>query len=422
MAVRKKKKEILVLGGGPAGMMAAIAAARNGAKVTLLERMPELGLKLCATGGGRSNLTNTLDNDMFMEKLGRQGRFAEPALSLMGSESLREFLAAVGVKTHVPNGFHVYPISENATQVRDALLAEVQRCKVKVLTNMQVVELIRNGDRVGGIKLSKGSMTADAVIIATGSCGYPALGGNDSGYALARSVGHTMAPLAPALVPIITRERWPGELAGVSLTDVRVWVDLPGHSKEGMRGDLLFTHNGISGPAVLDMSGGIAKLLTKQFAVPMRIEILPRETLAQTLERFDTWRSGSGKKQMANLLAEGCGLPHSFVKQLLTLAGAEPEVIAAELPAATRDQLVNLLHSLPLTARDTEGFKRSMVVRGGIALRDITSETLESEKLWGLHFAGEVLDIDGPCGGFNLQWAFASGWLAGLAAAGALPK
>jgi predicted Rossmann fold flavoprotein len=422
MAVRKKKKEILVLGGGPAGMMAAIAAARNGAKVTLLERMPELGLKLCATGGGRSNLTNTLDNTSFMEKLGRQGRFAEPALSLMGSEQLRDFLVSVGVKTHVPDGFHVYPISESAVQVRDALLAEVQRNKVKVLTNMQVVELIRNGDRVAGIKLSKGSMAADAVVIATGSCGYPALGGNDSGYALARSVGHTMAPLAPALVPIITRERWPGELAGVSLPDVRVWVDLPGHSKEGMRGDLLFTHNGISGPAVLDMSGGIAKLLTKQFAVPLRAEVLPRETSAQTLARFDAWRTGSGKKQVANLLAEDCGLPHSFVKQLLMLAGADPEVIAAELPAATRDQLGNLLHGLPLTARDTEGFKRAMVVRGGIALRDIIPDTLESEKLWGLYFAGEVLDIDGPCGGYNLQWAFASGWLAGLAAAGAMPK
>jgi predicted Rossmann fold flavoprotein len=422
MAVRKKKKEILVLGGGPAGMMAALAAARHGAKVTLLERMPEPGLKLCATGGGRSNVTNTLENDAFMEKLGRQGRFAEPALRLMGPEHLRDFLASIGVQTHAPDGFHVYPVSESATEVRDALLAEVQRAKVKVLMNMQVVELIRSGDRVAGIKLSKGHMMADAVIIATGSCGYPALGGNDSGYALARSVGHTMAPLAPALVPIITRERWPGELAGVSLPDVRVWVDMPGHSKEGMRGDLLFTHNGISGPAVLDMSGGIAKLLTKQFAVPLRVEILPDETPQETLARLEGWRAGSGKKQVVNLLAEGCSLPHSFTKQLLLLAGADPEVIAAALPAATRDQLVTLLHGLVLTARDTEGFKRAMVVRGGIALRDITSETLESEKLWGLYFAGEVLDIDGPCGGYNLQWAFASGWLAGLSAAGALPK
>ncbi|MCX7007905.1 MAG: aminoacetone oxidase family FAD-binding enzyme [Kiritimatiellaeota bacterium] len=418
----KKKKEILVLGGGPAGLMAAIAAARNGAKVTLLERMPEPGLKLCATGGGRCNVTNTLENSAFMEKLGRQGRFAEPALSVMGSVQLREFLASIGVPTHAADGFHVYPVSENATQIRDALQAEVLRCKVKLLTNMQVVELIRSGERVSGIKLSKGSMAADAVIIATGSCGYPALGGNDSGYALARSVGHMMSPLAPSLVPIITRERWPGELAGVSLTDVRVWIELPGHSREGLRGDLLFTHNGISGPAVLDMSGAIARLLTKQFAIPMRIDLLPKETMEQTLARFAAWRTRAGKKMVGNLLAEEVGLPHSFAKQLLLLAGAEPEVIAAELPAAVRDQLVGLLHSLLLTARDTEGFKRAMVVRGGIALRDITSETLESEKLWGLYFAGEVLDIDGPCGGYNLQWAFASGWLAGLAAAGALPK
>jgi predicted Rossmann fold flavoprotein len=422
MAVKTKKKEILVLGGGPAGMMAAIAAARHGAKVTLLERMPEPGLKLCASGGGRSNLTNTLTNEAFMDKLGRQGRFAEPALSLMGSVQLREFLASLGVLTHAPDGVRVYPVSENAAQVRDALLAEAVRCKVKVMTNMQVVELIRAGERIGGIKLSKGSMKADAVIIATGSCGYPALGGNDSGYALARSVGHTLAPLAPSLVPIITRERWPGELAGVSLKDVRVWIDLPGHSREGLRGDLLFTHNGISGPAVLDMSGAIARLLTKQFSVPLRIDLLPAETAAETLARFTEWRTRAGKKMIVNLLAEVVGLPHSFARQLLALAGAEPEVIATELPAMVRDPLVGLLHNLLLTARDTEGFKRAMVVRGGIALRDITSETLESEKLWGLYFAGEVVDIDGPCGGYNLQWAFASGWLAGLAAAGALPK
>jgi hypothetical protein len=422
MAVKTKKKEILVLGGGPAGMMAAIAAARHGAKVTLLERMPEPGLKLCASGGGRSNLTNTLTNEAFMDKLGRQGRFAEPALSLMGSVQLREFLASLGVPTHAPDGVRVYPVSENAAQVRDALLAEAVRCKVKVMTNMQVVELIRAGERIGGIKLSKGSMKADAVIIATGSCGYPALGGNDSGYALARSVGHTLAPLAPSLVPIITRERWPGELAGVSLKDVRVWIDLPGHSREGLRGDLLFTHNGISGPAVLDMSGAIARLLTKQFSVPLRIDLLPAETAAETLARFTEWRTRAGKKMIVNLLAEVVGLPHSFARQLLALAGAEPEVIATELPAMVRDPLVGLLHNLLLTARDTEGFKRAMVVRGGIALRDITSETLESEKLWGLYFAGEVVDIDGPCGGYNLQWAFASGWLAGLAAAGALPK
>jgi len=422
MAVKTKKKDILVLGGGPAGLMAAIAAARSGAKVTLLERMPELGLKLCASGGGRSNITNTLENAAFMDKLGRQGRFAEPALSLMGSVPFREFLKSINVPTHSPDGFRVYPVSEDAAQLRDALQAEAVRCKVKILTNMQVVELVRSGERVGGIKLSKGSMTADAVIIATGSCGYPALGGNDSGYALARSVGHTMSPLAPALVPIITRERWPGELAGVSLPDVRVWIELPGHSREGLRGDLLFTHNGISGPAVLDMSGAIARLLTKQFAVPLRMDLLPKETAAQTLERFTTWRTKAGKKMVVNLLATETGLPHSFVRQLLALAGAEPEVIAAELPGTVRDQLVGLLHGLLLTARDTEGFKRAMVVRGGIALRDITSETLESEKLWGLFFAGEVLDIDGPCGGFNLQWAFASGWLAGLAAAGALPK
>ena len=417
----KSKKEILVLGAGPAGLMAAIAAARNGAHVTVLERMPEPALKLQASGGGHCNITNTLDTATFMEHLGRQGRFAEPALSLMCSKQLREFLAKLGVPTHSPDGFHVYPVSNKAIDVLKALLAELRRLKVTVRTSMQVVELIGDAERVRGIKLSKGSMAADAVIIATGSCGYPALGGNDSGYALARSVGHTMAPLAPALVPLTTRERWPAEFAGTSVTDARLWIDLPGHPKEGLRGSLLFTHNGISGPAVLDLSGTVARLLTKQFAVPLRIDLLPTETMAQTMAKIDHWRSKDGKKSVAKLLTTG-GLTLALARQLLLLAGAEPDVIAAQLPATIRDPLAKLLHNLPLTARDTEGFKRAMVVRGGVALRDITSETLESEKLWGLYFAGEVLDIDGPCGGYNLQWAFASGWLAGLAAAGALPK
>jgi hypothetical protein len=401
--------------------MAAIAAARHGAKVTLLERMPEPALKLRASGGERCNLTNTLEPEAFMEKLGRQGRFAEPALRVMGAPQLRKFLAELGVPTHAPDGFHVYPVSERATDVLDALLAEVKRLNVKLLTGMQVVELLRDGERVRGVKLSKGSLNADIVIVATGSCGYPALGGNDSGYALARSVGHTLAPLAPSLVPVVTRERWPAELAGVAVADVRIWIDLTGQAKEGLRGGLLFTHHGISGPAVLNLSGAVARLLTKQFAVPLRVDLLPEETVVQTLEKLNAWRSKAGKKSVAKLLA-AAGLPQALGRQLLTLAGAEPEVIAAELAAEARDHLLQLLHGLPLTARDTEGFKRAMVVRGGIALRDITSETLESEKLWGLYFAGEVVDMDGPCGGFNLQWAFASGWLAGLAAAGALPK
>ncbi|TAN36026.1 MAG: NAD(P)/FAD-dependent oxidoreductase [Verrucomicrobia bacterium] len=417
----KAKKEILVLGAGPAGLMAAIAAARHGAKVTVLERMPEPALKLRASGGERCNVTNTLASEAFMEKLGRQGRFAEPALRVMGAPYLREFLGKLGVPTHAPNGFQVYPVSEKSSDVLNALLAEVQRLKVKLLTGMQVVELIRDGERVCGVKLSKGHIEANAVIIATGSCGYPALGGNDSGYALARSVGHTLVPVAPSLVPVVTRERWPAELAGVSVADVRVWMDVPGQSKEGMRGGLLFTHHGISGPAVLNLSGAVARLLTKQFAVQLRLDLLPEETVLQTLEKLNGWRSKAGKKSVAKLLVAE-GLPQALGRQLLTLAGAEPEVIAAELSAEARDHLANLIHHLPLTARDTEGFKRAMVVRGGIALRDIISETLESEKLWGLYFAGEVVDIDGPCGGFNLQWAFASGWLAGLAAAGALPK
>ena len=339
----------------------------------------------------------------------------------MGAAHLRKFLMELGVPTHAPDGFHVYPVSEKAIDVLQALLDEVKRLKVKLLTSMQVVELMRNGEHVCGVKLSKGSLAADAVIIATGSCGYPALGGNDSGYSLARSVGHTMTPIAPALVPVVTRERWPAELAGISVADVRVWIDASGQSREGTRGGLLFTHHGISGPAVLNISGLVARLLSKQFAVPLRVDLLPVETVAQTLDKLDGWRSKAGKKKVANLFIT-TGLPLALGQQLLVLAGTTPDVIAAELTAEVRAQLANLIHNLPLTARDTEGFKRAMVVRGGVALRDVTSETLESEKLWGLYFAGEVLDLDGPCGGYNLQWAFASGWLAGLAAAGALPK
>lgn len=417
----KTNKEVLVLGAGPAGLMAAIAAARHGAHVKVLERMSEPALKLQASGGGHCNITNTLDSDTFMEHLGRQGRFAEPALRVMGSKELREFFVKLGVPTHSTDGFHVYPVSNKATDVLEALLTEARRLKVDLRTSMQVVELVGDAERVRGVKLSKGSMAADAVIIATGSCGYPALGGNDSGYALARSVGHTMAPLAPALVPLITRERWPAEFAGTSVEDARIWIDLPGHSKEGLRGSLLFTHNGISGPAVLDLSGAVARLLTKQFAVPLRIDLLPAETVSHTVDKIDRWRAKDGKKTVAKLLAAE-GLTLALARQILLLAGAEPDVIAAQLPADIRDPLAKLLHAVPLSARDTEGFKRAMVVRGGIALRDITPDTLESERMWGLYFAGEVVDIDGPCGGYNLQWAFASGWLAGLAATGALPK
>jgi predicted flavoprotein YhiN len=325
--------------------------------------------------------------------------------------------------------------------------------------------------RIAGVRTDHGEITAQAVILATGGKSYPKLGATGVGYELARQVGHEIVPPLPALTALITRETWPGRCAGVSLSDVRVWIDRKGASKAGVRGEILFTHTGLSGPAILDISGEVSTLLYRSRKAPeqepqtppsahtgedrlggatkkdatqgdiiVRLNLLPEMTAGDWMARFDQWQHEYGARSVVTLLAEH--MPHSLARVLCEMAGIcgtgvppvlsdqdygmdrrdacptdfLPPLACAHMDRSTRQTLADLLTALPLVVRATEGFDKAMVTRGGVKLREVDPHTLQSKLAEGLYFAGEILDLDGPSGGFNLQMAFSTGYLAGLSA------
>ncbi len=406
--------DVLVVGAGPAGLIAAAVAACDGTRTALVEQLDRPALKLLASGGGRCNFTNTLDHDAFMAAFGKHGRFLQPALAAFDNQALRRFLDELGVPSKSPDGFHVYPESESSRSVADALRRLCARRAVRTFLSTRADALVVRDGRVAGVRTAQGSMTASRVLLAAGGQGYPDLGGSRSGYELAQAAGHSITPLVPALVPLVTRERWPHALAGVAVSGARLWIDLPGARRAGAEGDILFTHRGISGPAVLDLSGAVAQRLAEAGAVPLRIDLTPRRDREAWISVFESWQRHHGRGKVLGAL--GRHLPSSLCAALLRLAGCPEDTVAAEWRREHRDRIADLLTALPLTISGTEGFERAMVTRGGVSLREVDPRTLESRLVKGLFFAGEVLDLDGPSGGFNLQWAFSSGHLAGLCA------
>ncbi len=410
--------DVVVIGGGPAGLMAAIAAAQAGQDVMLMEQSAKPGSKLLATGGGRCNLTNTVPNEPFMAAFGRQGRFMAPALEAMDSDALRQFFVELGVPTVVDDAGQVFPVSQLAASVHGALLRLCEQLGVRLRPRTAAAQLVVEGGRVVGVAKDVGRITAPRVVLATGGRSYPKLGANGSGYEIAAKAGHTIVPPVPALVPLVIKEPWVGRCAGISLPAARIWLDLPGRPKTGRVGDILFTHRGLSGPVVLDLSGEAAALLAAGKKAPLRVELSPGATPKEWMARLEQWRTTLGRRRLHTLV--GQYMPARLATELCAQAGIGEDDHAAHILADQARKLVEMLTALPLTVAGTEGFESAMVTRGGVSLKDVDPRTLQSRRVEGLFFAGEVLDLDGPCGGYNLQWAFASGRLAGQSAAAAV--
>ena len=407
--------DVVIVGAGPAGLMAAIAAAEAGARVVLCEQLDRPGAKLLATGGGRCNMTNTLEAEAFMARFGREGRFMQPTLSHMDSPGLREFFNRLGVRTTSPDGVQVYPVSNSAATVQKALLRRCGELGVSLRCGVCITGLTIVDGAVAGLETSQGPIAAQRVVLATGGKSYSALGATGSGYELARQAGHTIIEPLPALVPLVLQEAWPRACAGVSLSPARVWIDLPKQSKAGVTGDVLITHTGLSGPAVLDLSTEVSALLQHQPTVPIRLDLVPYVPADRWQTRFDQWQRTHGTSLLRTQLAQY--IPASLAQSIYRRAGLGDHDRVAHLSRAQRDALVGLLTALPLTVIGTEGFDKAIITRGGVSLRQVSPAQLQSKLVKGLFFAGELLDLAGPCGGYNLQWAFSSGHLAGLSAA-----
>ena len=394
--------ELLIIGAGPAGLLAAWTAARAGPsrRILVLDRLPGPGAKLAAAGGGRGNLSHLASEEEFAKAFGRQGRFTLPAFRALPPDALRQVLSSIGVPTMLDPAGRLYPRSQSAAAVRDALFQACRNAGVRFAFGHAVQRVSHPSSLVAPWQVD--SFTARSLLLAAGGRSSPRLGSDGSGFALASSLGHPLTPPVPALVSIQTSETWPGSLRGVSLPEAS--LSIAGSRDSARHGEMLFTHHGLSGPVVLNLSGRIARLRHDARPVALRLRLLPDKP------DFARLRHDAGTRQLLSWLA--ASLPRSLAATLLDLSGIPEDLTFSRLTAAQERALSIHLLEAPLNVSGTGGFDESMVTSGGVALRQVRSDTLESRLHPRLFFAGEILDLDGPTGGWNLHWAFCSGHLA----------
>jgi len=408
--------DVIVVGAGAAGIMAAITAARRGKKVLLLEKLSKIAAKLKATGGGRCNLTNTLSNEDFMARFGRDGRFMTPALKALDHKALIAFFAEIGVESHAPDGYRVFPVSHSSLSIIAALEAEIDRLGIKLITSARVQKLEYDSEKITGVSTADHTYNAQNIVIATGGLGYPQLGAEGDGFTIASALGHTITDLYPAMMPLRIKEAWVAECRADTLAKVELRIDLSKAKKFHAKGDLIFTQNGIRGPVVLDAAREITPLLEKYGEVPILVNLTKGLNEDQILVHIKNEIHKNPEQTVLTHLMTL--LPESVCRNLCMLCDADPEIGFNKLSGIQRDRLIKLLAWTPLTVTGHDGFKMAMITRGGVSLKEITPETMESRLLKGLYFCGEVMNLDGPCGGYNLQWSFASGYIAGLLSEG----
>ena len=408
-------KDILVIGGGPAGMMAALAAAEAGAAVTLWERNDSLGKKLSITGKGRCNITNNAPNEEIIKNLPGNGAFLYSALNRFPAQATMDFFMRLGVDLKTERGRRVFPLSDSAHQVVQALHNHLQATGVKICYRRRAARLLVKDGRLSGVEDTRGEKQAvAAAVLATGGMSYPTTGSSGDGYKLARAVGHTVVEPRPALSPLETVETWPGELAGLSLKNVRLSASYYGKALGQEFGELLFTHFGLSGPIVLSLSRAVTVMPTKGAGAKLSLDLKPALSTEQLDKRLLRDLEYASRKQVINALS---GLTTSaLLPLLLRLAEIPADKFANQLNRAERARLTSLLKALPLTVKGARPLTEAIVTAGGVNVKEIDPKTMGSKKLAGLFFAGELLDVDGFTGGYNLQSAWSSGYIAGQAA------
>ena len=409
-----KRPEILVAGGGAAGMMAALFAARAGASVTLLERNEKLGKKIYITGKGRCNLTNDCSLEEFLRQVPRNPRFLYGALNRFGPQDMMVLMEEAGCPVEVQRGQRVFPRSEKASDVIRALARLMEQAGVRVRLHSRIQSLIVQEGRAAGVVLENGEgLEADAVILALGGQSYPMTGSTGDGYALAREAGHHVLPPEAVLSALETVEDWPRALQGLALKNVRLTLRSGRKTLYTELGEMLFTHFGISGPLVLEMSCHLpAELAQAQVTLDLKPGLTPQQLDLRLQRDF----AAQPRKQLQNVLP-GL-LPLRLSALFPDLAGVSGERVCGQITRGEREQLGAALKALPITLRARRPLAEAIVTRGGVDVKEIQPATMESKLLPGLYFAGEMIDVDAHTGGFNLQIAFSTGALAGSSAAG----
>ncbi|MDQ1264126.1 MAG: hypothetical protein QG559_1127 [Campylobacterota bacterium] len=406
----KKEYDLIVIGAGAAGIMAAITAAKDAKSVLLLEKLPQIGSKLKATGGGKCNLSNTLSNDDFISKFGKEGHFMQEALNAFDNNAMQDFFASIGVETHAPDGFRIFPISHNSQTIITALETEMQKLKITVLCSQRVKNIKQNGN-IKEVNTQDKSFFPQNIIIATGGLGYPTLGAEGDGFEIAKALGHKITPLYPAMLPLKTKERWVQNCRSQTVAKAVLKVNIKKHQKLKAVGDLIFTKDGIRGPVVLDFARELTPLIELYGEVPLLVNFIKGRNEDEILKHLKN--EASKNRSITSVEIISTLMPETLSNEICNLANIAPDSIFNKIEGSAKDTLIKLLAWTPLHIVGHDGFKNAMITRGGVDLKEVDPKTMQSKIAKGVYFCGEVLNLDGPCGGYNLQWSFASGYLAG---------
>ena len=404
--------DVIIIGGGAAGMMAAVQAGFRQKKVALIDKNTRLGKKIMITGKGRCNITNSAPIDEFIEQIPGNGRFLYSALYSFDNQAVLDFLAGYGLETKVERGGRVFPTSDRSQDVIDAFIRGLAEAGVNVMLNREV-KAITHQNETFTVSTQQDDYHAAKVVIATGGVSYPLTGSSGDGYGWARQLGHTIVSPKPALVPLVTKEPWVRELQGLSLRNVLLsaWN---GKRKLGEEfGEMLFTHYGVSGPIVLTLSRNINEaLVTNKDKIILQLNLKPALTSEQLDKRIVRDFEKYSRRQFKNAL-DGL-LPKLLIPVVIGLSQIDSDKFIHQITQAERQQLVELMQNLSMTVESTRPLKEAIVTSGGVSVKEVDPSTMESKLVTGLFFAGEVIDVDGNTGGYNLQAAWSTGYLAGI--------
>ena len=407
--------KVAIIGGGAAGLLAGVAAAQNGAQVTIFEKMRLPGKKIMITGKGRCNITNACEIPEFIKNIPGNGRFLNSALHRFTNDDIVLLLESHGLQTKVERGGRIFPVSDKAKDVVDTLVKIFTEAGGKLQFDTKVIEILAKDGQVTGVKTISGVYPADAVILAAGGASYPGTGSDGGGAKLAAKLGHKIVPLRPSLVPLESDYPYVDDLQGLSLRNVQGTLTADGEKIGSEFGEMLFTHFGVSGPIILSLSNLAAKALDEGKEVELHIDLKPalsEEKLDARIQRDFTQYS---KKQLANGMKDL--LPQRLIPVVCDMAYLDEEKFINQISREERHRLLAALKNFCVPITSTRPLAEAIVTAGGVSVKEINPKTMESKLIRGLHFAGEVMDVDGYTGGYNLQAAFSSGHAAGMAAA-----
>lgn len=406
----------LCIGGGPAGIFAALTAAEKGGRCVILEHNKQLGRKLRITGKGRCNLTNNCDRDTLLANIPANGKFLYSALSRCTPQDVMAYFERLGVPLKTERGNRVFPVSDRAEDIVQALQKAVRMAGIPVIHGDAAQLLLENG-RCIGVRTADGrEFRAGTTLLATGGLSYPKTGSDGSGYSLAEAAGHTIVPPMPSLIPLVTKEAWCRDAMGLSLRNVTLRLYRGGKCVFEELGEMLFTHFGVSGPLVLSASALMRKGSPEDYR--LEIDLKPGLTPEQLDKRIQRDLTENQNRDMGNILR--ALLPAKLILPILQLSHIAPDTKANALTKTQRLALRDCIKAVSLHVKAFRPIEEAIITRGGVSVKEVDAKTMASKRCEGLYFAGEILDLDGYTGGFNLQIAFSTAYSAGIAMAEAI--